>query len=303
MKARRALSKPIIHPGLSQSLGENINGPSIVERPDWAHGCGRYLLYFAHHHGRHIRLAWANSLYGPWHIHETGALQLQKTRFAQTPPDLPQPEWALKHGLDAHVPHIASPDVHVNHQNRQFEMLFHGLDGDGIQKTCMAVSRNGLEWNVGETLTEQTYLRRFDFGSRTYAIALHGELMQLRDDGAIEHGPRPLSKNTRHVAVMKNGETLDIVFSRIGDRPERLLHVRMAMNGNWLNWKCDGKPVELLRPELEWEGAGLPKTVSHPGPTGFSCALRDPYLFRENGRTWLIYAGGGESALGLAEII
>ncbi len=63
-----------------------------------------------------------------------------------------------------------------------------------------------------------------------------------------------------------------------------------------------GEPVELLRPERDWEGANLPVEAGKIGATGFVNALRDPYLFEDEGKVYLIYAGGGEAALGLAEI-
>ena len=302
MKARRALSDPIIHAGLSASIGDNINGPSLIARPDWAPGPGRYLLYFAHHYGRHIRLAWADTLQGPWHILEPGALHLSDTPFAQTPPDLPQPDWAYELGLDAYVPHIASPDVHLNHDKQRFEMLFHGLADDGIQRTCLAVSQDGLAWRVIGPMTTQTYLRRFEVDGQIYAIALQGELMRLGENGVFEHGPRVLSDQTRHVAVLRRGHILHVVLSRYGDAPERLLHVRVSLDGDWQDWRCLEEPADLLQPDHDWEGAALPVVPSVPGPVEFVHELRDPALFEDGEKTWLIYSGGGEAALGLAEV-
>jgi hypothetical protein len=42
---------------------------------------GRYYLYFAHHKGDHIRLAYADSLSGPWKIDEPGVLNVRDTEF------------------------------------------------------------------------------------------------------------------------------------------------------------------------------------------------------------------------------
>ena len=68
--ATRIMEEPIIHPGMDARIGTNINGPSVIRVPDWlAKPLGRYYLYFAHHKGTFIRLAYADNLKGPWQIH------------------------------------------------------------------------------------------------------------------------------------------------------------------------------------------------------------------------------------------
>ena len=63
MKLSRIDSNPIIHPKLDPALGGNINGPSLIEVPDWVRNpLGKFYLYFAHHNGAHIRLAYSNTL-------------------------------------------------------------------------------------------------------------------------------------------------------------------------------------------------------------------------------------------------
>jgi hypothetical protein len=65
--AVRFLSDPIVVPAASESLGNNINGPSLIRVPEWVrHPLGRYYLYFAHHGGTFIRLAYSDHLRGPW---------------------------------------------------------------------------------------------------------------------------------------------------------------------------------------------------------------------------------------------
>ena len=81
----------------------NINGPSLIGMPDWAPGrLGAYYLYFADHGGSYIRLAYADSIEGPWRIHPGGVLSLAQCPFIKG--------------------HIASPDVHVDQRNRRFVM-------------------------------------------------------------------------------------------------------------------------------------------------------------------------------------
>lgn len=301
--ATRIGSAPIIHPGLSSSIGDNINGPSLVKRPGWAPGPGRYLLYFAHHYGKHIRLALADDLSGPWTIHEPGVLPLQETPFAQTPPDLPQPDWAIKYNMDANRPHLASPDVHVMDAQKRFEMLVHGLCADGEQRTYLAVSGDGMEWQVHGPAIDQSYIRRFDYNGVSYGVGLTGQSLRGLTDGCYELGPTPLPERIRHVGLFKREAIVHVFYSCYGDAPERLFHVSLDVSGGWLNWAMTSDPQEVLRPELEWEGAALPIEPSIIGETPFTHALRDPAFYEEDGRVYMVYAGGGEAALGLAEII
>ena len=69
MQARRLECNPLITPQTHPSLGDNINGPSLILAPEWLEApLGRYYLYFAHHQGRYIRLAYADELCGPWQV-------------------------------------------------------------------------------------------------------------------------------------------------------------------------------------------------------------------------------------------
>ena len=66
VRVERLLDVPIITPALHPSIGENIQGPSLIRVPEWVEGrLGAYYLYFADHKGRYIRLAYADDLLGP----------------------------------------------------------------------------------------------------------------------------------------------------------------------------------------------------------------------------------------------
>src|SRR6476659_450609 len=108
MRAARLAANPIIRPNMDRKMGDNINGPSLIKVPDWIERpLGRYYLYFAHHDGRYIRLAYADDLHGAWWTHAPGELQLADAHFAG---------------------HIASPDVHVDHGYRQIRLYYHGSE-------------------------------------------------------------------------------------------------------------------------------------------------------------------------------
>lgn len=293
---------PIIDQDLCDSLGDNINGPALVRRPDWAPGPGKYMLFFSHHKGQHIRLATADDLAGPWQIYRPGVLHLHQTPLAQTQPDAPQPAWAVELGVDGLYPHLASPDVHVNDTQQRFDMWFHGMGQRGVQLTYYAASTNGLDWQVSGPPTDETYLRIFRLGGETYALARLGVLMKLQPDGVFAHGHRPIDRTIRHVAVLPRADRLHVLYSCLGDAPERLFHTELDLSGDWRKWSQCAPEIEILRPDLSWEGADLPIEPGLTGAVSFTNALRDPEIFVEDGRIWVVYSGGGEWALGLAEM-
>lgn len=300
--AHRIGDAPIIHAGLCDSLGDNINGPSLIARPEWAQGPGRYMLYFAHHMGRHIRLATAEHLPGPWLVHQPGVLPLTDTPFAQSRPPGPQPDWAMEQGVDGLYPHLASPDVHVDHEAQRFEMWVHGLVEHGDQFSYRATSADGLNWQIQPPRLAADYLRVFQVRGTRFAMARAGLLGRIAPDGQFEPGGSPIERPIRHVAVAVRGTELHVLYSCIGDAPERLFHTALDISGDWPNWPQSAPETEILRPELAWEGADEPIAPSQVGATGFVNQLRDPAIFAEGDDTWLVYSGGGEAALGLARL-
>ncbi|MBI2946207.1 MAG: hypothetical protein HYY23_01070, partial [Verrucomicrobia bacterium] len=60
-RIERLQGNPIIRPEMLPGKdGNNINGPSLIRVPGWVKSpLGRYYLYFAHHSGQYIRLAYA----------------------------------------------------------------------------------------------------------------------------------------------------------------------------------------------------------------------------------------------------
>ncbi len=87
VRIERLADAPIITPALHPSIGENIQGPSLIRVPDWIEApLGKYYLYFADHKGRYIRLAYADALLGPWTIHRPGSLQIEDSQFLTEPP-------------------------------------------------------------------------------------------------------------------------------------------------------------------------------------------------------------------------
>lgn len=87
MHVIRSSSNPIIRPHMDDRMGDNVNGPSLIRVPDWiAAPLGRYYLYFAHHDGNFIRLAYADDIEGQWTMHRPGVLPQRKHASSVTSP-------------------------------------------------------------------------------------------------------------------------------------------------------------------------------------------------------------------------
>jgi hypothetical protein len=62
-------------------------------------------------------------------------------------------------------------------------------------------------------------------------------------------------------------------------------------------------PTVILEPEMEWEGSSLPLRPSVRGAAYTRLReLRDPALFEEDGRLYLLYSISGEAGIAVAEL-
>ena len=276
VQVQRLLDGPIITAATHPSIGANIQGPSLIRVPAWVEEpLGRYYLYFADHKGAYIRLAYADDLLGPWHVHEPGSLQLAESHFPVTAPAVPQGAMELVYeryraaGIDPaslphdpvfemSAPHIASPDVHVDDAAQRIVMYYHGLSGFGVQESRVALSANGVRFVAREEVLGRPYLRAFRWGDHIYALAMPG-LIYRSEDGLGDFAPGPVlfNRNMRHSAVLVRGSELLVFWTQVGDAPERILLSRIDLSGPWELWQ-ETEPVEVLRPERRWEGADAP---------------------------------------------
>ena len=285
IQAQRIGDAPIIRPYMDARMGANINGPSVIRAPDWLpNPLGRYYLYFGHHDGHYIRLAYADDLAGPWRTHESGVLSLADSLFAG---------------------HIASPDVVINHEARQIRLYYHGADQPtGVQapqSTRVALSSNGLNFTARPEILGRPYMRVIEHDNWTYAIAMPGQLYRSKDGlSGFEVGPNPFEANMRHAALWLRDNRLTVFYSRIGDTPERIVACEIPLNTDWHNW-CPGPTTTILQPERDYEGASL---ELRPSVRGLSPEpvreLRDPAIFEEDGKLYLLYSVAGESGVAIA---
>lgn len=288
MRVVRFPSNPIIGPHMDGRMGDNINGPSLIRVPDWVpKRLGRYYLYFAHHDGRYIRLAYADRLEGPWRIHQPGVLSLAEFRFAG---------------------HIASPDVHVDDREQRIRMYFHGSEvesgvPDADQYTRVATSPDGLRFAASIERLGRPYFRTFAWDGKVYAIGMPG-VVYCSTDGLtrFEEGPTLFTRTMRHSALKLDGDKLSIFYTNVGDAPESILLSTILLTQNFRLWK-ESEPLVVLRPELPYEGADLPLEPSVRGLVhGPVRQLRDPAIFCDAGKTYLLYSVAGEHGIAIAEL-
>lgn len=328
--------------GASVEEGANINGPSVIRVPDWippkrrAAPEARYYMYFGHHKGRYIRLAWAEALEGPWRLYNTGYDIPEGKRGVLDIGD--DRELEIGQSLKI-VKHVASPDVHVDNDNKRIVMYLHAplryknrkCHG---QRTLAATSPWGLDFSSGiePKVLSESYLRVFEAdgilqglsggkhytsGNNADSLVKSAESEYCRDQwqkrparfmdfsGFRQSGVdllAPANTRIRHVGIHQVDNTLHVFFTMKGHSPERILATSVKLGaGCWQCTEPQAALVEILRAEEIWEGSAVAPSPSKSGAQfELENALRDPFLFEEDGALYLFYAGGGERAIGLA---
>ncbi len=302
MRVERFPTNPIIRMGMDSRLGNNINGPSLIRVPHWLpNPLGRYYLYFAHHRGEFIRLAYADHLEGPWSIYSPGTLSLDESTCYD---------------------HIASPDVHVDDKRKEIRMYFHGHayanqeESDGIeqsfleagqwvttQRSKVTVSTDGIHFKARPEILGAPYFQAFYRQGYVYCVAMPGVFYRSKDGlSDFEQGPWLFSTDLRHPCVYLRDHTLYVFFSSAGDCPERILCSTIDVRLDWTSWK-PSKPVVVLEPEMEYEGVSLPLRPSERGPCNHPVReLRDPWVYEEEDQLSLLYSVAGEQGIGIARL-
>ena len=347
--AQRLAHRPIITVDNSprlQQLAEaegyiNINGPSMILVPDWVENpLGKYYLYFSHHKGDFIRMAYGDMPEGPWTVYEAGVLSLEGSGFPvnSVPQLTPEAGFAeLWQNFSIYIvrdavlaiykalvtdqqtrqergialsqdktPHIASPELVVDHDNQRILMFYHGQRDTLSQITGIASSGDGISFtNTGKTVAG-VYMRHFEYRNKQYLLGSPGIL--FRSDSLLgPYQPRDRSlfePNIRHAALLLEEDSLMVAWSRVGEAPEKILLSQIDLSpADWDRWRAT-EGVELLRPELSWEGVDMEPLPSLRGELVMVAnELRDPYLFKDqDGSKYLLYVGGGEQAIGIASL-
>jgi hypothetical protein len=316
----RLAGGPIIYPGISSSIGQNIQGPSVIQVPDWVRNpLGKYYMYFAEHKGDRIKLAYSDDIAGPWKILDAGALKLENSTFLTEAPVLTEEQKTslpamfkkagitkLGHSFEEEVthPHIASPEVIIDNKNKEILLYFHGLEAIARQATRLALSRDGINFAVPSNKNiGATYMRVFNYDDFTYALTMPGQVSRSLDGRTnFENGPRLFDTHLRHFDFYLESNTLYVFYTKVGDAPERIYLSTIDVSKTWKEW-VESEPLLVMKPEFKWEGAEAPLEPSLRstayGPVN---QLRDPHLFESDGQRYLFYAVAGESGIAVAKI-
>ena len=275
---------------LKNNDGDNINGPSLIEVPDWIENkLGKYYLYFANHDGRYIRLAYSDNIEYGWKVYEPGTLKLEETPCEN---------------------HIASPDVHIDEKNKRIVMYYHGVINDkkapNSQCSFVAFSENGIDFKSSNDILGMFYFRVFEYKNKFYALAKNKNtdcVVYESADGIKNFTPIfYLIPNMRHSAVNLNDDILEIYYSIVGDLQEKIYLCKLKLDIDIDNWEVISNEI-FTSPEFKWEGSHLPLLNSNLG-TAFNPVnqLRDPYLFDGKDNQFLLYSIAGEKGIGILRI-
>jgi hypothetical protein len=281
--------------------GDNINGPCCIEVPEWCENkLGKYYLYFTHHKGKYIRMAYSDSIEHGWKIHAGGVLNLDEY-------------------TDAHH-HAASPDILIDHDNKEIRLYFHAPSTikKEEQWSYAASAVDGLTFRkLSDEPLAPFYMRVFQWGEHIYGMTKGGNLWRSKSGASpFEQGPNPFDPslsdeiwhNTdgsiRHLALSESNGTMRIFYTCIGDAPERIYCSSMDLSEpNWMNWRVHDK-TEIMRPVEDYEGVGISLTKSKGGAAKKpEHALRDPDILTVGGGdTYLFYSVMGEQGIAVAQI-
>lgn len=311
---QRFKKNPIIHAGLLPAgEGDNINGPTLIKVPDWVQNkLGKYYLYFAHHKGKYIRLAYSDNLQGPWKIYKPGTLQLEECICKDAPFKKGQAIGQNRaENADDEVQHVASPEILIDEVKKEFILYYHcplEYQGKKGQFSLSAVSKDGLHFKSDDLVLGDPYFRVFQWKNTFYAWGRSNSFFRSNNPRtSFEKGPNPFLKiqkpsQLRHTGLKLVGDTLWVFYSRVGDAPERILLSKIHLTDNWNDW-TPTDPVTIVSPTEKYEGGELPIEKSEIGLYhGLTRQLRDPFLFEEKGKWYLLYSVAGESGIGIGEL-
>ena len=216
---------------------------------------------------------------------------------------------------------------------------FNGQDSLG-QVSWVSTSSDGLEFrnNIEPVALGASYFRVFETGGDLYAFDNSGIPRRALDPNdpweptrnyysgdtigtlwerhprrdifgeAIERatGLERSDLRVRHTAVRLVGDELHVFYTQRGvDAPERVMVSTIDLDvDSWADWELSYPPNTILTAADGWEGGQFdPEPSELGGVDGNVNQLRDPYVFEDaDGLLYLVYAGRGESGLGITSL-
>jgi len=276
----------IITSKLFEKENDNIGTPCIIQVPDWIENkLGNLYMYFSNHDGTSIKLAYADSIEGPWAVVED-VLNLKATPCKT---------------------HIASPEVVIDEASKELKMYYHGNFNTG-QGTLLATSKDGVAFtNTTKEMLCDFYLRIFTYNGTQYGIAKKGNKGGIIYN--VDNNFEPLFEflpSSRHCHAIVKEDKLYITYSVMGHSPEHIRLCVLKLDEDVNKWDVLSD-TPLIWPTFKYEGADTPVVVSHPGSATARFGkriqeLRDPFMFELNEKVHILYVTQGERAIAYAQL-
>jgi hypothetical protein len=264
--------------------GDNINGPCLIKLPDFIQNrLGKYYLYFAHHCGQYIRMAYSDDILGPYKLYQAGVLNVSNTP-----------------GFE----HIASPDVVIDEDNKQIIMYYHCPYNNGKtpQSTFSAFSNDGLNFISNNVNILYPYFRYIKYENEEYGIAMHKPTSVILKKNKYDCNYAYIASilpHSRHTHTIQINGKLYVFFSMVGDCPEHILFaeiITLSHNDNIVI----SKYKSIIKPEFDYEHNLL---IAYPSKYGKVVnkinQLRDPYVYIENDIVYILYTVCGENGIAI----
>jgi hypothetical protein len=323
------------------SDGENINGPCVIRLPDWlhiekrVHPSANYYLYFGHHHGAYIRMAWAASLTGKWTLYNADSTVLPSKRGVFGLYDKKN-ENKIFPGNDIVISsHIASPIVLIDNKKEQFVLFFHGQtklisETKNDQRTFVCYSNNGINFqnNISPVMLGGSYFAPFNYKKQWYSFSNGGLFHEAPKVKGFDAAPRDFDYSkmlwstrrdffekaitetgnpnfrVRHLTTFLENNILHIFFSSSHDTPERIYYTQSILNSDSKSWSSQSFQCVMQAKEV-WEGGNLIPKLSEGGAAKTILnEVRDPFIFKDyDGKIYLFYCAGGERGIGMAQVL
>lgn len=264
---------------------KNINGPSVIRSRPWMRINHTYIMYYAGHRGKQLRISVSEKVTGPWKVLSD----------------------VLLSGFMLQYSHVASPDAIVDDVSRTIRLYFHAAIGKK-QRSYVGTSSDGVAFTLHTSRAlAPFYLRIFQLDGVYFGLAKNnnnGTLILRSESGLDSFVPGPLIlPKSRHTSVLALDERIFIFYSVVGESPERIYYTEIINKEDiWTSWK-EGIGVPVLEPELPFEGAQIPMSPSTFGPSsGFLRQVQDPYVLVDAAKLYLFYSAGGEHAIGITQL-
>ena len=270
---KRAPSNPVLTTASHEVAADGVGHPSLIRVPDWAGApVDRNLLYVSIGGHDAVHAATAPGPEGPWTLDGAPVT------------------------VDGE-PAIGRADVHVDHAAGDVRLYL----SSAVNGTTVAAGTDGWTFETVAEVPGPPLLRTFRWRDAWWAVSSTGNVLRS-DDGVTgwNDGDRLLSDAVRGVAALVDGDVVRLFYTEVGDCPERILHATVDLTTDWRTWTLGPSGV-VLEPEEPYEGADRPLVPSKPGQAGEPVRqLRHPAVYVEGEQRWLVYAAGGEQAIGVA---